>query len=134
MTMIFLYVEDDEQSREIMRVIVEDIMQIAHIHIFEDSQDFLARASALSPRPNLILLDIHVEPYNGFEMLAQLRGSVLYQNTPVVALTASVMNEEVDRLRQAGFDGVIAKPVDLDNFPTIVHKIMNGEMVWNIAP
>lgn len=134
MDMIFLYVEDDDQSREIMRVIGEDIMQVAHIHIFEDSHDFIARANALSPRPNLILLDIHVEPYNGFEMLAQLRGSFLYHSTPIIALTASVMNEEVDQLREAGFDGIIPKPVDLDSFPTIVQKIMSGETIWNIAP
>jgi DNA-binding NarL/FixJ family response regulator len=42
------------------------------------------------------------------------------------------MNEEVQRLRSAGFNGVISKPVDLDTFPEKVHRVLKGETVWNI--
>jgi CheY-like chemotaxis protein len=81
----------------------------------------------------VILLDIHVRPYTGFEMLEMLRNHPDYRTTPVVALTASVMNEEIIHLRQAGFNGVIAKPVDIDAFPKILERIMRGEAFWNVV-
>jgi two-component system, cell cycle response regulator DivK len=127
-----LYVEDDRPSREIMQLLVEDVMGISHLSIFEDSYGFLERAKTISPKPDIILLDIHVPPMSGFEMLMLLRTDSHFATTPIVALTASVMNEEVARLRQAGFNGVIPKPLNMDNFPTLLERIMQGEEVWNI--
>jgi CheY-like chemotaxis protein len=127
-----LYVEDDSESREIMRLLVEEVMQLSNLTIFEDSEDFLARVEALSPRPDVVLLDIHVPPFNGFEMLKLLRDQETFRLTPVVALTASVMNEEVQQLKTAGFDGVLAKPLDMDAFPTALKRILNGETVWHV--
>lgn len=128
-----LYVEDDLESREIMRVLVEEVMQMTHLTIFEDSYNFLSRLDNLSPQPDVFLLDIHVPPYNGFEMLQMLRELDAYQLTPIVALTASVMNEEVQQLKTAGFDGVLAKPLDMDAFPIALQRILNGETVWHVV-
>jgi two-component system chemotaxis response regulator CheY len=127
-----LYVEDDWQSRMVMQILLEEEVGLSHVYLFEDSQDFLARAEALQPRPDLILLDIHVRPDDGFTMLAKLRASAIYQHTPVVALTASVMNEEVARLREAGFTSVIAKPIDQETFPAYLSRILSGEPIWHI--
>ena len=127
-----LYVEDDTESREIMRVLVEEVMQVSNLTIFEDSQNFLERVDALSPRPDVVLLDIHVPPFNGFTMLKMLRDHTGFQNVPIVALTASVMNEEVQQLKTAGFDGVFAKPLDMDAFPAALQRILRGETVWHV--
>lgn len=127
-----LYVEDDAASREVMQLLVEGIMGITDLRIFEDSYNFLERARSINPKPDIILLDIHVPPMNGFEMLMLLRTESRYANTPIVALTASVMNEEVARLRQAGFNGVIPKPLNMDSFPELIERVMLGEEVWNI--
>ena len=127
-----LYVEDDAASREVMQLLVEGIMGITDLTIFEDSYNFLERARSINPKPDIILLDIHVPPMSGFEMLLLLRTESRYVNTPVVALTASVMNEEVARLRQAGFNGVIPKPLNMDSFPMLIERVMLGEEVWNI--
>ena len=127
-----LYVEDDAASREIMNLLVGELMGIANLSIFEDSYNFLERARGLSPKPDIILLDIHVPPLSGFEMLMLLRTDSHFAGIPVVALTASVMNEEVERLRQAGFNGVIPKPLNMDSFPLLLERIVQGEEVWNI--
>jgi CheY-like chemotaxis protein len=50
----------------------------------------------------------------------------------VVALTASVMNEEVEQLRAAGFHSCLAKPIDIDTFPDVLNRILDGESVWRI--
>lgn len=127
-----LYVEDEARSRRVMRMLF-DSMDLESGEIFEDSADFLARAEALDPKPDIVLLDIHVKPYNGFEMLEMLRQSPHYANTKIVALTASVMNEEVAKLKESSFDGCLSKPIDSDVFPEILNQIMQGEEIWRIT-
>lgn len=129
---IILYVEDDPGSRDVM-LMLADVMQTWHLTLFEDSRDFMARVQQLKPAPNLILLDIHVRPYSGLEMLTQLRADPRFTHTPILALTASVMNEEVEQLRSSGFDGVVPKPVDIDRFPVTVQRVLAGEKVWQIG-
>jgi CheY-like chemotaxis protein len=114
-----------------MRMITAE-MGLSDVVIFEDSADFLARVTALAPRPDVIFLDIHVPPHSGFEMLAMLRQSGQFDQTPVVAMTASVMNEEVHQLKVAGFNGCLAKPIDIDTFPDVFDRIMKGENIWSI--
>ena len=128
-----LYVEDDLQSREIMQLLLVDQMGLSDVTIFEDSSDFLSRVAQIQPKPDVILLDIHVRPYTGFEMLEMLQNESQWQGVPVIALTASVMNEEIQKLRQVGFNGVVAKPIDLDTFPDVLHRVLEGEEVWNAA-
>lgn len=127
-----LYVEDDELSRDIMYLILVRGMGLQHVTILDDTRNFIERAEQLNPQPDVFLLDIHMQPHSGFDLLAQLRGQEQYRDTPVVALTASVMNEEVHQLKQAGFDGVLAKPVDQDTFPDLLARIINGEKIWRV--
>lgn len=129
---IFLYVENDELSREVMRALLTRGLGYRDVTMFESSTDFENRLGSLSHKPDVIFLDIHMEPIDGFEMLNLIRRNVEYSTVPVVALTASVMNEEVRRLRDAGFDGVIAKPINYDTFPSALNRILSGQQVWNI--
>ncbi len=128
---VILYVEDEVRSRKVMRMIAAD-MGIDNLFVFEDSANFLARVEALDPKPDLIFLDIHIKPFNGFEMLEMLRKSPQFNDVPVVAMTASVMNEEIHQLRVAGFNGCLAKPLDTDTFPDSVDRIINREAIWRI--
>lgn len=130
---VFLYVEDEPFSRKVMEMIMTCALGYQDITIFENSEQFCQRLEALAPKPNIFFLDIHMKPINGFEMLKILRQHSEFQDKQVVALTASVMNEEVEMLRQAGFNGAIAKPIDQLTFPTLLEQILNGEEVWNIA-
>ena len=129
---VILYFEDDRLSRDVMRACLTRGLGYHNVTIFEDSTDFEGRLAGLSSRPDVIFLDIHMEPIDGFAMLRLIRQSEAYQATKVIALTASVMNEEVKMLKEAGFDGVIAKPLDYDIFPTVLRRILNGEQVWHI--
>lgn len=127
----FLYVEDDPMSREVLQFILQD--DLGHqITVFEDSADFMQRVESLPHKPDLIFLDIHVGPHNGFEMLSMLRQNDQYCDTHVVAMTASVMNEEIDQLRQAGFDSCLSKPVQFESFPQVLSRLLSGETIWRI--
>lgn len=129
---VVLYVDDDPGSREVMDLLLSTVMELAHVTILSDSSFFLETLTSLNPKPDIILLDIHVEPMDGFEMLNVIRALPDFGATLVVALTASVMNEEVQRLRMAGFYGVIAKPIDIDIFPSLLSRILQGERYWNV--
>ena len=130
---VVLYVEDDPQSRKLMSMLLTGRMRLHEVKIFEDSQDFQAKIEELDPKPSIIFLDIHVAPLNGFEMLQVLRQMEWLNDTPIIALTASVMNEEVHRLRSAGFNGCLSKPLDLSTFPETFQRIISGETVWRIV-
>jgi CheY-like chemotaxis protein len=129
---VILYVEDDLLSRQVMEVLLMRLMKFKHVTIFENSEAFMERLTALPHKPTLIFLDIHMQPDDGFTLLHKLRSHEDYQQTLVVALTASVMNEEVERLKKAGFNGVLAKPIDQQAFPGVITRILNGEHIWNV--
>lgn len=128
-----VYVEDDPQSRTIMRMLFKSRMKLEHVTILEDSQDFVEKVSAIEPKPDIFFLDIHVAPLNGFDMIKSLRQLDWVNGTPIVALTASVMNEEVQQLRQAGFAGCLSKPVDMGTFPEVFNRLLGGEILWRIT-
>lgn len=133
MEQYYLYVEDDPMSRQIMQIIIENGVGSKNITIFDDSTHFLERVTHLPHIPTIILLDIHVRPYDGFQMLTMLREDSRFDSSKIIALTASVMNEEVEQLRKAGFDGAIAKPLSIQTFPELLRRIIIGESVWHIV-
>jgi CheY-like chemotaxis protein len=130
---VILYVEDDPNSRKLMRLMLTGRMGLPQVTILEDSSNFLERVLALNPRPEIIFLDIHMAPYTGFEMLMMLRQCPEFKATRIVAMTASVMSEEVNQLKTAGFDGCLAKPIDVVTFPETFNRIRNGETIWRIT-
>jgi two-component system, sensor histidine kinase len=129
---VLLYVEDDPLSRQVMQMLIERGLGFEHLTIFDDSNNFLPRLEALSPQPDIIFLDIHMKPYNGFEVLEMIRNHEVFYNIPVVAVTASVMSEEIDSLKDAGFDAGISKPVDQGFFSEFIYRVLQGESVWHV--
>lgn len=129
----FLYVEDDPLSREVIQIALKDIMKFDEVWIFESSENFLERVKALGRVPDVILLDIHMRPLDGFEMLKLLRENGAFGQSRIIALTASVMSEEVEMLRKGGFDGAIGKPVDPYVFPDLIRQIASGKEIWYIS-
>ncbi len=129
----YLYVDDDKPSREIMERMLRDVLRVQSYSIFEDTTDFMERLHDLPTPPDIILLDIHMAPYSGFQVLDMLRERPEYRAAKIVALTASVMNEEVEQLRNSGFDGGISKPLNIRIFQSLLNEIVAGESVWYIA-
>jgi len=130
---VFLYVEDNESNRTVIQLLLQKAMKAKELVMFENSSCFLERVKALPECPDVFLLDIHVKPYDGFEMLAMLRADPQYRDAKVIALTASVMSEEVKQLRDSRFDGAIGKPLRTSTFPDLLARILNGEAVWSVS-
>jgi two-component system, cell cycle response regulator DivK len=128
----FLYVEDNDSNRTVMRLLMEYAMSVQSLAIFEDSSNFMERVKALPQPPDVILLDIHVRPLDGFEMLDLLRADTVYHQSKIIAVTASVTSEEIEEMSFAGFDGGIGKPLRVETFPGLLTRILNGETVWHV--
>ena len=128
---VILYMEDDDFSRDILALLFEDLPQYELI-MFAESSEFQDKLQNLPEGLSAILLDIHMEPFDGFEMLNMIRQHPVFASLPVLALTASVMSEEITKLRTSGFDGAIAKPIDQDIFAEQIEAVLNRKLIWTV--
>jgi CheY-like chemotaxis protein len=124
----FLNVEGDAFSREVLSLLLSKVMGFQQVEFFETSENFMEQLEALPQTPDVIFLDIQIRPKNGYELLEMPQ----YQDCKIVALTASVMVQDVKQLQDAGFDGLIGKPIANKVFPRLANNILDGEPVWYI--
>ncbi len=129
----FLYVEDDIFSCEVMQILLQRVLGISRLMIFEDSANFMQRLEGIPYKPDVFLLDIYMRPHDGIEILKMIRESSRYKDSKVIALTASVVKEDVAQLRAAGFDGLISKPIRQQYFPTYLRLIIAGKEKWFVG-
>ncbi len=128
----FVYVEDDTLSREVVRVLIQEVLGYPALTLLDSSANLLEQLGSLPYAPEIFFLDMQVAPHDGFEMLRMLRAAPPFRDKIIVALTANVMAHDVEALRQAGFDGLIGKPVRKKIFPELVERLLRGEPVWYI--
>jgi len=130
---ILVYVEDDENSIFVMKMVVEKVMKLPTLYILQSRADFVHQVKGLGVVPDVFLFDIQMKPYDGVELLSMLRKDPQFKCSKVIALTASVTNEEVSLLKSGGFDGAISKPLNIEVFPDLIARIINGEQIWYIT-
>lgn len=128
----FLYVEDDPPSRKVMEILLKTVMGYPTLFIMEDSHNFLDRVRALPTTPTIVLLDIQMGPIDGFEMLRLLRAEASFAQAKVIAMTANVMGHDIERLKLAGFNGLIGKPLVREVFPDLMGRILKDEPIWYV--
>lgn len=76
---------------------------------------------------DLVLLDLEMPKRDGYQLVEVLR-HYLDSRVPIVACT--VHKAEINRTKKRGFSGFIAKPLDMDRFSEQIHRILNGETIW----
>lgn len=84
------------------------------------------------PRLDLILMDIRLPYEDGYGALHKIRKAANLKDTLVIAVTAEAGLKEMNKSKDAGFNGFIGKPLDPDRFPDQIRKILEGEEVWEI--
>ena len=113
MTGYILYVEDNFDNR----ILIRRVLEAEGYEVGEASDGLSGVRMAGERRPDLILLDINLPDIDGYEAAARLRQIDGVAGVPIVALTANVMNGDRERTLQAGCDGYIQKPIDVDDLP-----------------
>jgi len=119
-----LYVEDNPANLKLVEQIVS---RHPDIELLMAPSGSLGLDLARSHRPDLLLLDIHLPDIDGFQVLARLRADTLTRDMPVVAVTAQAMPDDVKRVMAAGFDGYMAKPLDLPRFDALLERLLLRE-------
>jgi two-component system cell cycle response regulator DivK len=77
-----------------------------------------------SLHPDLILMDINMPDMDGYSLTARIRSIPGFENVPIVALTANVMRGDREKSLEAGCDGYIQKPIDIDLLPQQVERYL----------
>ena len=81
---------------------------------------------ARDEQPDLILMDIQLPGMDGLEATALLKGDEVTRAIPVIALTALAMKGDEERIRAAGCDGYIAKPLEYKHFLSVISTQLDG--------
>ena len=109
---LILIVEDNEKNRKLVR----DVLQFKGYQIIETDTAEEGIRLARERQPALILMDFHLPGMNGIEALGRLRGEPATRGIPVLAVTASAMTEDKQKILAAGFDGLQTKPIRVKDF------------------
>jgi len=104
-----LIVEDDPLS---MRLTV-DLLGVNGFNALSCGDGKSALDILKDKIPDLILLDINLPKMNGFELHKKIREDSRFDNVKIVAVSASAMKEDEERIRRAGFDDFVPKPIDI---------------------
>jgi two-component system cell cycle response regulator DivK len=115
---LILIVEDNDKNLKLAR----DLLQHDGFRTLEAETAAAAIALAEQRAPDLILMDIQLPDMDGVTALGRLREMGTTTSIPVVALTAFAMAGDRERLLAAGFDGYLAKPIDIHNFSDSVRQ------------
>jgi len=119
---VILIVEDNEKNMKLVR----DVLQVKGYQTMEaaTAEDGIALAQAHSP--DLVLMDIQLPGMNGIEALGVLRENPATAHIPVIAVTASVMQQDRKLITEAGFDAYIGKPINLKEFLQAVREMIEA--------
>jgi two-component system cell cycle response regulator DivK len=120
---LILIVEDNEKNLKLVR----DVLQVKGYATLEAGTAEDGIRIATLRKPDLILMDIQLPGMSGIEALKALRADPVTAAIPVVAVTASVMQQDRNLITQAGFDGYIGKPLNLKEFLAAVRKILKED-------
>lgn len=107
-----LYIEDDANNR----MLVRRILMVEGLDVAEAENAVRGIEMALDDPPDLILMDVSMPEMDGLTATSKIRSMPEIAHIPIIALTANVMEGDRERSLNAGCDGYIGKPIDVDTF------------------
>jgi len=129
-----LLVEDNEDDVVIIQEAFVESRLVNVITTVSDGEEALAYLRRegkynVAPLPGLVLLDINMPKKNGFEVMQAMKADPRLRSLPVIMLTMSDRDEDVIRSYANGACSYIRKPVDLDQFHTVIKQF---ELYWTM--
>jgi two-component system, cell cycle response regulator DivK len=101
-----LVVEDTEDNRRILR----DLLTRAGYELIEAVDGESGVAMATTHRPDLILMDIQLPVFDGYEATRRIRANPDTKSIPIIAVTSYALSGDESKVLAAGCDGYVAKP------------------------
>jgi len=117
---LILIVEDDAENRMLER----DVLNYCGYRVLEAETAEAGLELARAERPALILMDIRLPGMDGIAALSELRANAATRSIPVIAVTASAMDQDRLHIIAAGFDGYQGKPIDVGELVDSVRDVL----------
>jgi two-component system cell cycle response regulator DivK len=117
---LILIVEDNPRDLKLVR----EVLQVNGFQTLEAATGEAGIDLAQERGPALILMDIQLPQISGREAAKILKTDAKTQHIPIVAVTASAMKGDREALLAEGFDGYIAKPIDIKNLPKVLENYL----------
>jgi two-component system, cell cycle response regulator DivK len=117
---LILIVEDNDKNRKLVR----DVLTFKGYTTIEAETGEAGVRLAQERRPSLVLMDIRLPGIDGVEALRRLRAEETTRAIPAMAMTASVMSEDRQKIMAAGFDGYQSKPINVTDFVAAVAQLL----------
>jgi two-component system cell cycle response regulator DivK len=117
---LILIVEDNDKNRKLAR----DVLTFKGYEVVEAETGEAGVRLAQERRPSLVLMDIRLPGIDGIEALRRLRAEPMTREIPVMAMTASVMTEDRQKIMGAGFDAYQSKPINVTDFVAAVAQLL----------
>lgn len=118
-----LYIEDNPGNR----MLVRRILMVEDFVIVEAEDGSLGIEAALREKPDLILMDMNLPEMDGYELTKKLRSISELDGIPIIAMTANVMLGDKEKTLEAGCDGYIPKPIDVDELPRQIRRFLDAK-------
>jgi two-component system cell cycle response regulator DivK len=115
-----LYIEDNADNRMLVR-------RILHAEDYEFTEAKNASDALVvlkTARPNLILMDINMPDMDGYTLTAKIKSLPGFERIPILAVTANVMRGDREKSLEAGCDGYIQKPLDVDQLVKEIERFL----------
>ena len=117
---VILYIEDNVDNRTLIRRILT-----AEGYDLKEAGNAVEALQTLNIlHPDLILMDINMPDVDGYTLTTQIRAMPGFESVPIVALTANVTRGDRERSLEAGCDGYIQKPIDIDLLPQQIERYL----------
>jgi CheY-like chemotaxis protein len=117
---LILIVEDNEKNRKLAR----DVLQFHGYRTVEAETGEDGLRLAFETPPDLVLMDIQLPGIDGMQALAELRADARTRAIRVIAVTASAMMQDRQKIMAAGFDAYQSKPINVKEFIQIVRQTL----------
>ena len=118
---LILVVEDNDKNRKLVR----DVLTFKGYEIIEAETGEEGVRLAQERHPSLVLMDIRLPGIDGIEALRQLRAEAATREIPIMAMTASVMTADRQKITDAGFDAFQSKPLKVSDFVAAVERLLD---------
>jgi CheY-like chemotaxis protein len=115
-----LVVEDYEDVRGMLKILLES----EDFHVLEAATGAEAITAVKNRRPDVILMDLALPGFDGFETIRRIRKIDGFQNTPIIILTAYSGQSIYETARRAGTNYLMAKPIDFDELADLLKQIL----------
>ena len=115
-----LYVEDNPDNR----LLVRRILHAENYKMLEAKNAVEAIDLLETTIPDLILMDINMPEMDGYTLTAKIRAMPGLGRVPILAVTANVMRGDKEKTLEAGCDGYIQKPLDIDQLTREIEKFL----------